>query len=109
MSVILNRYPLTPDEFYKSRLPGVWEEERAGRRMKLPTPETWETQVSLRGNKAETWQDLLGELFSGLVISCVLFNSLQHGSAAQYDVLFRHLKLLVVKGLKTIHEDKHNL
>ena len=27
--------------------------------MKLPVPETWETQVSLKGNKAETWQALL--------------------------------------------------
>lgn len=28
--------------------------------MKLPIPETWETQVSLKGNKAKTWEDLLG-------------------------------------------------
>ncbi|KAK7488729.1 hypothetical protein BaRGS_00020026 [Batillaria attramentaria] len=59
MSLIGKKYPLTPEEFYKSRLPGLWEEERAGKRMKLPVPETWETQVSLKGNKAETWQDLL--------------------------------------------------
>lgn len=57
------RYPLTPEEFYQRRLPGMWEEERAGKRMKLPVPETWETQVSLKGNKAETWQDLLGRIF----------------------------------------------
>ena len=31
--------------------------------MKLKTPETWETQVSLKGNKATTWQDLLGMMF----------------------------------------------
>ena len=28
--------------------------------MKLPVPETWETQVSLRGNKAAVWEDLIG-------------------------------------------------
>ena len=29
--------------------------------MKLPTPETWETQVALKGNKASTWEQLLGK------------------------------------------------
>lgn len=52
---------MTSEEFYKSRLPGTWESERAGKRMKLPVPETWETQVSLKGNKAKTWEDLIGE------------------------------------------------
>ena len=33
--------------------------ERAGKRMKLAVPETWETQVSARGNKAEVWEELL--------------------------------------------------
>ena len=27
--------------------------------MKLAMPETWETQVSLKGNHASTWQDLI--------------------------------------------------
>ena len=31
--------------------------------MKLPTPETWETQVALKGNKASTWEQLLGISF----------------------------------------------
>ncbi|CAG5115663.1 unnamed protein product, partial [Candidula unifasciata] len=59
MCIIGKKYPKTPEEFYKSRLPGVWEEEKAGKRMKLPVPETWETQVSLKGNKAQTWEDLI--------------------------------------------------
>lgn len=56
------RYPDDLEAFYKSRLPGTWESDRAGKRMKLPTPETWETQVSLKGNKPETWETLIGEL-----------------------------------------------
>ena len=36
-------------------------QEKAGKRMKLPTPETWETQVALKGNKASTWEQLLGK------------------------------------------------
>ncbi|KAL4232139.1 hypothetical protein ACF0H5_009714 [Mactra antiquata] len=59
MCLIGKKYPSTLEEFYRSRLPGTFEEERAGKRMKLPVPETWETQVSLKGNKATTWQDLL--------------------------------------------------
>lgn len=54
------RYPNTPEEFRQSRLPGVFDSTRAGKRMKLPTPETWETQVSLKGNKAATWESLIG-------------------------------------------------
>jgi telomerase protein component 1 len=34
------RYPETSEIFYQSRLPGVFEPERANKRMKLPTPET---------------------------------------------------------------------
>ena len=59
---LFSRYPSTLEEFYQSRLPGTFDEERANKRMKLPTPETWETQVALKGNKATTWQDLIGEL-----------------------------------------------
>jgi telomerase protein component 1 len=57
------RYPSTREEFLLSRLPGIYEEEKAGKRMKLPIPETWETQVSLKGNKASTWEDLIGKSF----------------------------------------------
>lgn len=57
----ISRYPDSLDEFYKAKLPGTWEEERSGKRMKLPVPETWETQVSLKGNKASTWEALIGE------------------------------------------------
>ncbi|KAJ8317249.1 hypothetical protein KUTeg_005153 [Tegillarca granosa] len=55
----LEQYPDSLEEFYKAKLPGTWEEERAGKRMKLPVPETWETQVSLKGNKASTWEALI--------------------------------------------------
>ena len=30
--------------------------------MKLAVPETWETQVSLKGNNAKTWEDLIGSV-----------------------------------------------
>ena len=59
MCLLGKKYPEDPESFRRSRLPGTWEEERAGKRMKLATPETWETTVSLHGNKASTWEQLI--------------------------------------------------
>ena len=59
MGLIGKKYPEDPEEFRRSKLQGVWDQERAGKRMKLPTPETWETQVSSKGNKASTWEELI--------------------------------------------------
>ena len=59
MCLVGKRYPEDPELFRKSGLPGMWDQGRAGKRMKLPTPETWETQVSSKGNKAKTWEDLI--------------------------------------------------
>ena len=59
MCLLGKRYPEDPETFRRSRLPGMWDQDRAGKRMKLATPETWETQVSTKGNKAKTWEDLI--------------------------------------------------
>lgn len=59
MCLVGKKYPEDPEAFRRSRLPGTWDQDRAGKRMKLPTPETWETQVSMKGNKAATWEDLI--------------------------------------------------
>ena len=59
MCLLGKRYPAETEDFRRSRLPGVWDQDRAGKRMKLATPETWETQVSTKGNKAKTWEDLI--------------------------------------------------
>lgn len=45
MSLIGKKYPSSYDEFMSSKLPGIYDSEKAGKRMKLPIPETWETQV----------------------------------------------------------------
>ncbi len=59
MCLLGKRYPEEPEAFRRSKLPGMWDQDRAGKRMKLATPETWETQVSTKGNKAKTWEDLI--------------------------------------------------
>ncbi|XP_032199046.1 telomerase protein component 1 isoform X2 [Mustela erminea] len=53
------RYPSSLQTFSRSRLPGPWDSSRAGKRMKLPQPETWERELSLRGNKASVWEELI--------------------------------------------------
>lgn len=59
MCVLGKKYPSSEEEFRKCRLSGVFEEERAGQRMKLPVAETWETFLSSNGNTAETWESLI--------------------------------------------------
>uniref|UniRef100_A0A2K5IK47 Telomerase protein component 1 n=1 Tax=Colobus angolensis palliatus TaxID=336983 RepID=A0A2K5IK47_COLAP len=53
------RYPSNLQLFSRSRLPGPWDSSRAGKRMKLSRPETWERELSLRGNKASVWEELI--------------------------------------------------
>ena len=59
MCILGKKYPEDSQTFYQSRLPGMFDETKAGQRMKLATPETWETQVSAKGNVSKTWEDLL--------------------------------------------------
>jgi telomerase protein component 1 len=59
MSVLGKRYPASQDVFADSSLAreGLeFKEDRAGKRMKIPTPVTWETELSAKGNKAEVWE-----------------------------------------------------
>lgn len=46
------RYPSNLQLFSRSRLPGPWDSSRAGKRMKLSRPETWERELSLRGEQS---------------------------------------------------------
>jgi telomerase protein component 1 len=59
MCILGKKYPSTDEEFQNSNLPGQFEPGRAGKRMKLSQPETWETFLSLKGNKASTWEELI--------------------------------------------------
>ncbi|XP_072818855.1 telomerase protein component 1 isoform X2 [Vicugna pacos] len=53
------RYPSNLQAFSRSRLPGPWDSSRAGKRMKLARPLTWERELSLRGSKASVWEELI--------------------------------------------------
>eukprot|EP00094_Tigriopus_californicus_P004234 TCALIF_04081-PA protein Name:"Similar to Tep1 Telomerase protein component 1 (Rattus norvegicus)" AED:0.30 eAED:0.29 QI:0/0.3/0.18/0.63/1/1/11/0/2784 len=46
MGILGKRYPNNREDFLASRLPEMFDQSQAGKRMKLPTPETWETQIA---------------------------------------------------------------
>ncbi|XP_077169089.1 telomerase protein component 1 isoform X2 [Paroedura picta] len=59
MSLLGLRYPSDLHTFSRSRLPGPWDSALAGTRMRLPTPRTWERDLSQRGNNAQAWEELI--------------------------------------------------
>ena len=61
MAILGKSYPDNELEFRKSRMLGFFDPEMAGKRMKLKTPTTWETQLSEQGNCAEVWERLISE------------------------------------------------
>lgn len=82
------RYPSTLELFSRSHLPGPWDSSRAGQRMKLQRPETWERELSLRGNRASVWEELIdnGKLpFMAMLRN--LCNLLRTGISARHHEL----------------------
>jgi len=63
MAILGKRYPENEDVFNASKLAqsGQFKPKLAGKRMKIPTPRTWETEVSMKGNRAEVWESLVKE------------------------------------------------
>ncbi|XP_039206037.1 telomerase protein component 1 isoform X2 [Crotalus tigris] len=59
MSLLGRRYPPDLPSFSRSRLPGPWDPTLAGTRMRLPLPQTWDRELSHRGNKAAVWEELI--------------------------------------------------
>ncbi|XP_057189566.1 telomerase protein component 1 [Triplophysa rosa] len=59
MAILGKKYPSDAQSFSGSGLSGVWDRERAGERMKLKQPDTWERKLSQEGNKAATWEKLI--------------------------------------------------
>ena len=85
MCLLGKKYPEDAEAFRKSRLPGLWDQDRANKRMKLPVPETWETQVSTKGNKASTWEDLIDH------------------SKLPFMAMLRNLRNLILAGISAKH------
>ncbi|GBL79077.1 Telomerase protein component 1 [Araneus ventricosus] len=88
MCLIGKKYPETAEAFRKSKLPGIWDSRRAGQRMKLPVPETWETQISAHGNKPEIWEQLIDH------------------SKLPYMAMLRNLRNVILSGISQKHHEK---
>ena len=88
MAVVGRRYPATKEVFRQSRLDGVFDPLLAGRRMKLRTPVTWETQISAQGNTASAWERLIEE------------------RRLPYLATVRNLRNLLLAGVSTHHIQK---
>nr|XP_002753746.3 telomerase protein component 1 isoform X2 [Callithrix jacchus] len=82
------RYPSNLQLFSRSRLPGPWDSSRAGKRMKLSRPETWDRELSLRGNKASVWEELIeNEKLPFMAMLRNLCNLLRVGISARHHEL----------------------
>ncbi|XP_075685310.1 telomerase protein component 1 isoform X2 [Rhinoderma darwinii] len=59
MSLLGYRYPKDLNSFSRSGLEGPWQSRLSGQRMKLKQPETWERELSQKGNTGPVWERLL--------------------------------------------------
>ncbi|XP_049322801.1 telomerase protein component 1 [Astyanax mexicanus] len=88
MGILGKRYPSDLRAFVSSGLSGVWESERAGQRMKLKQPDTWETKLSLEGNNAAVWEKLIDN------------NSLP------FMAMLRNLRNMITQGISDQHHER---
>ncbi|XP_048050287.1 telomerase protein component 1-like isoform X2 [Megalobrama amblycephala] len=85
MAILGKKYPSDPKAFSRSGLSGVWERERAGKRMKLKQPDTWECRLSQEGNKAATWEKLID------------------GNSLPFMAMLRNLRNMISVGISEKH------
>ncbi|RXN37538.1 telomerase component 1 [Labeo rohita] len=88
MAILGKKYPSDPKAFSRSGLGGVWERERAGKRMKLKQPDTWECKLSQEGNKAATWEKLID------------------GKSLPFMAMLRNLRNMISVGISEKHHTK---
>ncbi|XP_051779107.1 telomerase protein component 1 isoform X1 [Erpetoichthys calabaricus] len=88
MSVLGRRYPSDMRSYFRSGLSGPWDSQRAGKRMKLSQPETWERKLCLLGNKTEVWEDLIDKNQLGFM------------------AMLRNLRNIIMKNVSETHHKK---
>ncbi|KAJ0011533.1 hypothetical protein NQD34_012509 [Periophthalmus magnuspinnatus] len=85
MAILGRKYPSDAKAFTHSGIKGTWDRERAGKRMKLKEPETWEHLLCREGNSATTWEKLIDN------------NSLP------FMAMLRNLRNMIVAGISAAH------
>ncbi|XP_039671900.1 telomerase protein component 1 isoform X3 [Perca fluviatilis] len=88
MAILGKKYPADLKTFTHSGIKGAWDRERAGKRMKLKEPETWERLLSLEGNKAATWEKLIDN------------------KSLPFMAMLRNLRNMITKGISEAHHKK---
>jgi len=87
MSIVGKKYPISEETFKKTGLNGTWNPSLSGKRMKLPTPETWETLLSAKGNKHSTWQELIDH------------------KKLPFMAMLRNLRNMIITGISPSHHE----
>jgi len=87
MGIVGKKYPANPEHFEKSGLLGEWDASKSGKRMRLPTPETWETLLSAKGNKNTTWEELIDH------------------KKLPFMAMLRNLRNLIITGISPKHHE----
>ncbi|KAM6989331.1 telomerase protein component 1 [Tautogolabrus adspersus] len=88
MAILGKKYPADHRTFNRSGIKGTWDRERAGQRMKLKEPETWERLLSQEGNKAATWEKLIDN------------------KSLPFMAMLRNLRNMIIKGISEAHHKK---
>ncbi|XP_018533631.1 telomerase protein component 1 [Lates calcarifer] len=88
MAILGRKYPGDAKAFTHSGMKGVWDRERAGQRMKLKEPETWERLLSMEGNKAATWEKLIDN------------------KSLPFMAMLRNLRNMITRGISEAHHKK---
>ncbi|XP_030607193.1 telomerase protein component 1 [Archocentrus centrarchus] len=88
MAILGKKYPADMKTFTHSGMKGVWDRERAGQRMKLKEPQTWERLLSMEGNKAATWEKLIDT------------------KSLPFMAMLRNLRNMITVGISEAHHKK---
>ncbi|KAF6728063.1 Telomerase protein component 1 [Oryzias melastigma] len=88
MAILGKKYPRDLKSFTHSGLKGAWDRDRAGQRMKLKEPRTWEQLLSAEGNKAATWEKLIDS------------------KSLPFMAMLRNLRNMIIKGISEAHHKK---
>ncbi|XP_030220277.1 telomerase protein component 1 [Gadus morhua] len=88
MAVLGKKYPASAKQFIHSGLKGEWDRKKAGLRMKLEQPVTWERLLSQQGNKAATWEQLIDS------------------KALPFMAMLRNLRNMITQGISEQHHQQ---
>uniref|UniRef100_A0A8C4PWU5 TROVE domain-containing protein n=2 Tax=Eptatretus burgeri TaxID=7764 RepID=A0A8C4PWU5_EPTBU len=88
MCLLEKRYPADLEAFRRSGLPGLFQADQANCRMRIAMPQTWETQLPLRGNNAAVWEQLIDD------------------GKLPFMAMLRNLRNLLLAGISSQHHEK---